>query len=176
MPITHAKVSAKSDGGDATLVRPSDWNDDHVGATAALLLDYTYAGSDHNGASMTGGADFDVCPNQSFTVGAATSLIEIAVRANAQCHRAGGDALIVTYAIIDSAGTPITKKVGGSPLNGSIYLNPFTGSGSIFLSLAAGSHTIKIALRPSATADLYLRPSAGDPYEFLSVQVIEHGA
>jgi hypothetical protein len=30
MGITHAKVSAKSDGGDATLVLPSDWNDDHV--------------------------------------------------------------------------------------------------------------------------------------------------
>jgi hypothetical protein len=30
MAITHSFVSAKSDGGDATLVRPSDWNDDHV--------------------------------------------------------------------------------------------------------------------------------------------------
>jgi hypothetical protein len=30
MPITHSFVSAVSDGGDATLVRPSDWNDDHV--------------------------------------------------------------------------------------------------------------------------------------------------
>lgn len=28
--VTHAKVSAKADGGDATLVRPSDWNADHV--------------------------------------------------------------------------------------------------------------------------------------------------
>ena len=30
--ITHAKVSAKSDGGDATQVRPGDWNADHVGS------------------------------------------------------------------------------------------------------------------------------------------------
>jgi len=30
MGITHSKVSAKSDGGDATLIRPSDWNDEHV--------------------------------------------------------------------------------------------------------------------------------------------------
>ena len=30
MPVEHAFVSAKSDGGDATLVRPSDWNADHV--------------------------------------------------------------------------------------------------------------------------------------------------
>jgi hypothetical protein len=30
MGITHAKVSAKSDGGDSSLVRPSDWNAPHV--------------------------------------------------------------------------------------------------------------------------------------------------
>lgn len=30
MPITHAKVSALPDGGDTSLVRPSDWNADHV--------------------------------------------------------------------------------------------------------------------------------------------------
>lgn len=30
MSITHAKVSAKADGADTSLVLPSDWNDDHV--------------------------------------------------------------------------------------------------------------------------------------------------
>lgn len=30
MAVRHSKVSAKSDGGDATLVRPSDWNATHV--------------------------------------------------------------------------------------------------------------------------------------------------
>lgn len=28
--ITHSKVSGKSDGADASLVQPSDWNEDHV--------------------------------------------------------------------------------------------------------------------------------------------------
>lgn len=32
MAVTHAKVSAVADGGDPTLVQPSDWNADHVGA------------------------------------------------------------------------------------------------------------------------------------------------
>src|SRR3990167_3314272 len=31
MALTHAFVSAKADGADATLVRPSDWNADHTG-------------------------------------------------------------------------------------------------------------------------------------------------
>src|SRR5512143_384172 len=30
-PLTHAKVSGISDGGDTSLVRPSDWNAAHVG-------------------------------------------------------------------------------------------------------------------------------------------------
>jgi hypothetical protein len=30
MPVKHAFTSAKSDGADATLVRPSDWNAGHV--------------------------------------------------------------------------------------------------------------------------------------------------
>lgn len=30
MAITHSKVSAIPDGADATLIRPSDWNDEHV--------------------------------------------------------------------------------------------------------------------------------------------------
>jgi hypothetical protein len=34
MPITHSFVSGKSDGGDATLVRPSDWNASHAGVFA----------------------------------------------------------------------------------------------------------------------------------------------
>lgn len=39
MPITHAFTSAKSDGGDATLVRPSDWNADHDSTHEADTVD-----------------------------------------------------------------------------------------------------------------------------------------
>lgn len=37
MSITHAKVSAKSDGGDATLILPSDWNAAHTGEVVGLI-------------------------------------------------------------------------------------------------------------------------------------------
>lgn len=36
MPIKHAFTSAKSDGGDATLVRPSNWNADHTSGIGIL--------------------------------------------------------------------------------------------------------------------------------------------
>lgn len=36
MAIKHKFTSAKDDGGDATLVRPSNWNDDHEGLETVL--------------------------------------------------------------------------------------------------------------------------------------------
>jgi hypothetical protein len=47
--ITHAFVSAKADGADTTLVRPSDWNDEHVGNAGPHLdamLDFGALGDD----------------------------------------------------------------------------------------------------------------------------------
>jgi hypothetical protein len=38
MAITHSKVSAIADGADTSLVRPSDWNDDHVVADGSLTI------------------------------------------------------------------------------------------------------------------------------------------
>jgi len=38
MAIRHAKVSAKTDSADTTLVRPSDWNADHVGGVTECFL------------------------------------------------------------------------------------------------------------------------------------------
>ena len=44
--VTHAFVSPKGDGADATLVRPSNWNDGHVVANvlASDTEDQTFAG------------------------------------------------------------------------------------------------------------------------------------
>jgi hypothetical protein len=38
MPITHAFTSAKSDGADATQVRASDWNADHISGLSVTLV------------------------------------------------------------------------------------------------------------------------------------------
>ena len=42
MAITHAKSSTKSDCGDTTLVRPSDWNADHTIASGTALIEVTF--------------------------------------------------------------------------------------------------------------------------------------
>jgi len=41
--ITHSLVSGKADGGDATLVRPSDWNAVHVGPTGRTVAYFVAA-------------------------------------------------------------------------------------------------------------------------------------
>jgi hypothetical protein len=61
MSITHSKVSAKSDGGDATLVLPSDWNAGHTitGMAGAGWVDWSpivKAGA--NTATWTGTAKY----------------------------------------------------------------------------------------------------------------------
>lgn len=50
MPVTHPFVSGKTDGADATLVRPSDWNATHAGTNAHVL-----AGADHTASGLTTG-------------------------------------------------------------------------------------------------------------------------
>lgn len=37
MPIKHAFTSLKGDGGDTTLIRPSNWNADHIGIITKVL-------------------------------------------------------------------------------------------------------------------------------------------
>lgn len=45
MPVNHAFVSAVADGGDTTLVRPSNWNANHVMGTTSRLLGRITAGA-----------------------------------------------------------------------------------------------------------------------------------
>lgn len=173
MGITHSKVSAISDGADTNKVRPSDWNADHVGSNVSLLLDYSYAGSDYSAQSLSANTYFDVDTNQSFTSNG--GLVEFALRGNAQTHKStAGDSTIIVDILIDSAGTPIRKRIGGALALSANYLNPFQGVGSVYVALSAGSHTFKVQLNPDSTCDLYLRPSATSNDEFLSVQVIQH--
>ena len=55
MSITHSFVSAKSDGGDATLVRPSDWNAAHVleGFHPTIIQDKSTENSSSSSVAVT---------------------------------------------------------------------------------------------------------------------------
>lgn len=63
MPIKHAFTSAIADGADATLVRPSNWNADHIGTLDAADITFTPAtATDWNSSADPG--DLDDALNQ----------------------------------------------------------------------------------------------------------------
>lgn len=53
MAITHTKVSAKADGGDSSLVLPSDWNAAHTGFVCNSLTNDATANSTTTPVSIT---------------------------------------------------------------------------------------------------------------------------
>lgn len=57
MPVTHTFVSAKSDGGDATLVRPSNWNADHTLTSMELNVLAVTPSASQNDYGPTGWSD-----------------------------------------------------------------------------------------------------------------------
>ncbi len=83
MGITHAKVSPKADGTDTTLVRPSDWNADHV----ITRLEINSVGLNNNAA--TGAVDSLIIDTKNLVpnTGAATFLNAFYVE-----HNVGGSA------------------------------------------------------------------------------------
>lgn len=53
MPIKHSKTSAKADGGDSTLVQPTDWNANHQLPTAGEIVTAGYGISLTNATAGT---------------------------------------------------------------------------------------------------------------------------
>lgn len=65
MSVTHAKVSAKADGADTSLVLPSDWNAAHTiadGTITASMLDASIQGITSGTADPSAGAGIAATP------------------------------------------------------------------------------------------------------------------
>jgi hypothetical protein len=162
--ITSATDVAISGGGGGT-------------GTTQVLLDYTQA-SDLSGITMTANTWTDIVANQSFTVGAGTSSIEVAVSGFAGIISSDGSQRnFGVRIVIDSAGTPINKQVAGcvSQPNSGIVLNALSGNSLVNLgALSAGSHTVKLqGYHYTANGTLYCRPSSFGNAEHLNLQVLE---
>lgn len=123
--------------------------------------------------SATTWTDFKA--NQNFTVDNANSVILVSV--NGQAQIGGGNGLVSSRIVIDSAGTPILRYLGGNNPSGQAggYTNPF-GSGGFFIitGLALGTHTIKTQVYVSAGSSvLYARCATFPDNEFFSTYVLE---
>lgn len=73
MAITHAKVSAKADGADTSLIRPSDWNAAHAGTND----------HDHSAATTQGGSLAFATPAIVLGTAAASGAAALPIRADA---------------------------------------------------------------------------------------------
>lgn len=115
MPLTHAKVSAISDSGSASLVQPSDWNAGHVGTI----------GSTRQSVSRTSGAisfasgqttSAEISSALRLTIAATTGdVLQISMNGIAKCG-SGGEAAITSHTFVSGAITnacsPGTRPLG----------------------------------------------------------------
>ena len=132
-----------------------------------------------SGTSLTSSTWTDFKGNQNFTVDNANSIILISIigRATMGISGGGGVGNISSRIVIDSAGTPITRRVGGAPATNvaSEYGNPFSGSGMIIVTgLSAGTHTIKTQVYADfANCLLYCRCSTLPDIECFATYIVE---
>lgn len=139
-----------------------------------LIMDYTQS-SDINGVALTQNTYVDVLANQNFTVANASSLIAVIVGGMAFNNVASLQQSVRFQ--IDSAGTPINRRLGGFYMDSNAQgMNFFAGSVPVYLSgLSAAVHTIKLqATSSNATpGNFYCRPTASSPFEYLTIQIVE---
>jgi hypothetical protein len=97
--ITHAFVSAVADGADATVVQPSDWNDEHVftvTANAQTGTSYTLLAAD-NGKIVTLNNAAAITLTIPSGLGAGFSCLVIQLGAGQVTVVAGGGATLNSY-------------------------------------------------------------------------------
>jgi hypothetical protein len=143
-------------------------------APSKLQLNYNAATDLLSSTSLSAATWTDVGSNQSFTVDDANSTVEITI----------GGALLVGNVnianvgirlVIDSAGTPVTKVIGGQYVDSaSTIVNQFAGcSPAKFTGLSAASHTVKVQVNSDAANTAWCRPSTKPDSEALLIQVWE---
>jgi hypothetical protein len=120
----------------------------------------------------------DISANQTFRVDNAGSIVEISCMGTGLLGATGVLAAeFSSRLVIDSAGTPINKKIGGEQQEstGGAFQNPISGAQPVKISgLAVGNHTVKLQFRSTAAATAYLRASSTPETEHLNIQVTEY--
>lgn len=145
-------------------------------AAPAVLLDYVANTDLANPINTAASTWTDVLANQNFTKVKAGTIIRVAVRGAALAANNGASSSWGVRFIIDSAGAPVTRILGGENSGGSFdYINPFAGVNVVAVAgLSAAVHTIKVQLICSAASGLFfLRASTIPNTESLGIQVVE---
>ena len=152
MPITHTFVSAKSDAGDATLLRPSDWNANHIGGLLAVV-GYR-PGSDSTIGSTSSNTLGDIDATNAIITFTAPTSGKVLVRLS--CTLEGGGSL--SRLGLRESTTTIEESIAFSSTDSDSNRSvPFYLTG-----ISGGSHTYKAAFRTnSSTLSVIGGPSFG---------------
>lgn len=135
-------------------------------------------GSDlFSGTAITPSTWTDFKTNQNFTVDNANSTIVIFAFGQAALGNGSSGGSVASRAVVDSAGTPIYRYLGGQyHVSATDSSNCFAGACvGIITGLSAGTHTIKTQIWTNCTGSptLYCRPSTQPDQEFFSTVVVE---
>jgi len=147
-----------------------------AGKTPTLILDYVAATDIANSLAVPISTWTDIGTNQTFTHASASSLVEIIVTGFVYASSSGGGSRVRARVLVDSAGTPVSKPLGGGECSTTFLNNVLGSGGSVYLSgLSAAAHTVKVQVyTPDSALTAYCRASTQGPVEGLNIQVIEH--
>lgn len=154
MPIKHAFTNPKSDGADATIVRPSDWNADHVitGKVKVVLpTGVRFEGSASGSPTTTGFLVWVNIPGD----------MDIAALAFAVSASGTGT---YQWGLFDYSSDPTscTKLAGGSGAVGGTGWREIAATGAP-VAVAAGNYALIWQTPASNAATLYRDPLAVTP-------------
>lgn len=140
------------------------------GGSPSLQLDYEASTDLLSAVSISASVALDVTTDHTFSKTAAGSLLEIVVAGFVRIIPVSLNGIFAQI-VLDSGGTPLTKKISGvAAADG----NALTGVAPYWLSgIASGSHTVKIQVVSDANGTAYCRASTMAE-ETLRIQVIEH--
>lgn len=142
MGTRHTFVSAKSDGGDSSVVRPSDWNADH---TVDALASAAYTRSSGNYSTQSTSFVAIDSTNLSFTITTGAHRVLVGFTGTAGVNNAGG----ATAWDVEVDGVRQGDTAWGLMYNDQAVANEYVNVSFTYLSdvLTAGSHTFTLMWR-----------------------------
>lgn len=123
-------------------------------------------------ATGGGAGTYTVDGPRTFTVGAASSVVEIDVSAQMEYYNSSANTSTQTRVLVDATAYPI----GGAFNQASNGLcNPFSGTNSLKLTgLAPGSHSVTVQIVLNSGGTLSFQPAGLPQRDFLRIQVTEY--